>query len=258
MRPLLVLAFVLFASCNGAPVIYDQPVIPTSDHIAGVGKMVGEARCEVQTAGISIKADVKPLTVAENATVAATAKRIDKAADAVLAGAGKIQAQEAVLAVVGKQAVVDEAGSKAKDEKIVDLTKERDHEKSMASTYRLITLIAILLGAVGCGIGFWLKNLRLSVAAPLVGGVAAVLVALSRAADRWSGWLLAGVAVLVAVTGVCLLVEWWKNRSLANTLRETEKPAKPLVDLITIPLNEWNADAKSPLVPCAGPGGSAS
>jgi hypothetical protein len=236
----LTLAVALLASCNGVPVIHDQPVIPTSDHIAGVRKMVGEARCEVQKAGTSIKADVKPLVANKDAAVSVPAARIDKAADVVVAGAGKIQAQEAVLAVAVQQAAVDEAAKKEAAEREAALRTQLAEAQSMASTYRLITLIAILLGAVGCGIGFWLKNLRLSVAAPLVGGVAAVLVAVFKAADRWSGWLLAGVAVLVAVTGVCLVVEWWKNRSLANTLRETEKPAK------------------SPLVPCVPTGGSAS
>lgn len=234
MRTAFVVLAVLVLACSGCPTgptpIPTPPAIPTSEQVGAATTAVTAARADIQGAGTTIKGEVKGAGFSKSYVPALAA--IDVAADKVLEGAAVIQKQEASLVVAGQQAGADENHIAelrkmvaARDKTIADVTADAN------VAWRNFAMLAVAVAGVGAGIGFVLGNMRLSVAAALAGGVAAVLATILGVVYAYRGWILLAIAVGAAAGAAIVIIgvakDWWKNPLSLNALREVDKPTTP-------------------------------
>ena len=228
MRPLLWLLtiLILLCGCGSSPRVTHQPLPQASNEIEKAVSVVAPARAEIQKAATEIKVTAK---TADPAKAAPALASIDKQADVVIVNAAKIAEQEPVLALAAQAAAATEEQVPVLlasiDELQATVQEIKDEAKARDEAWaRKITLGVITIASLAAGVGMWLGNTRLTIAAGLSGAIGVVLSILAGAVYAWRNAILIGVAVMVVVAAACMFVEWKKNGNIANVFRETDKP----------------------------------
>ena len=118
----------------------------------------------------------------------------------------------------------------AKYEKLTAANKQLQDDLDTAHTALFKWLIAgaIALGSIGAGIGLYLGNIRVAIAAGIAGAVGAIAAVLVGAIYRWQNVILLSMGILIAVAaivvGIIVFIDWRKGKSLANAFRAVDKP----------------------------------
>lgn len=202
-----------------------NPVAP----VPGSGLSQANVDAEAVRAEVSAEADalVKLAATGRSKSVdepnlSAVWDGVEKTAAALRALAGRLSVVAVRLRDALAQIEADGAKIKELSDRVADLEKEAASRE--ARMWRWLTVLGIAVASVGAGVGFWIKNLRLSLAAVISGGVAVVGVMLAGALAEWSWMLALAVAVVVAVIGVCFVLEWRKTGSFFGTVKESVAP----------------------------------
>lgn len=211
------ICLVLVAGCKVTPPVKPQTWPHSGTKIEESLKTVTPAREAIQAAAVEIKT--------EAAQPKPDAEVIDKQADVVIENASSIQTEEPKIAMAAQAAQDTEKLLKQANDSISALqNKIVDLQEQSKLFFRWIILGAIVLASAGAGLGMYLGNLRLVLAAPIGGGICVALAIISGTIYQWRNAILIGLCISAAVIGIALFVEWKKSGSVLNLFRANDKP----------------------------------